>query len=106
MIYIGLTGGTFKKRYNNHIKSFRHEIYAKDTALSKYIWEQKNNSIDHYIKWSIIKRSNTNRRDSGQCNLCMAEKIAILNAKHSNLLNKRSELISTCRHSKQHNAIT
>ena len=39
--YIGLSGGDFKSRYNNHNKSFRHQKHEKETALSKYIWELK-----------------------------------------------------------------
>ena len=35
--YIGLSAGLWKERYANHIKSFRHEKYSKDTRLSTYI---------------------------------------------------------------------
>ena len=37
--YYGLTDTTFKERYNNHKKSFRHERYRYDSELSKYLWE-------------------------------------------------------------------
>ena len=35
--YLQTAEGDFKKRYNNHIKSFRHKRYSKETTLSKYI---------------------------------------------------------------------
>ena len=35
---------------------------------------------------------------SKKCNLCQAEKLAIIGADHSKPLNKRSELVSKCRH--------
>ena len=36
MFYIG-AAANFKHRYMNHLKSFRHEIYKRETELSKYI---------------------------------------------------------------------
>jgi hypothetical protein len=94
--YIGLTGNTFKERYNNHTKSFKHKKYEKETELSKYIWTLKRKHKNYTIKWDIIKKTNTGKRKSGQCNLCLEEKLQIL--KNNNIINKRSELISKCRH--------
>jgi len=86
-----------KLRYANHEKSFKHEKYEKETELSKYIWELSRQSTKYNIKWEIISHSNTRKRKSGNCNLCIEEKLAILKAKN-NVLNKRTELISKCRH--------
>ena len=98
-IYIGLTGNTFKERFNSHQKSFRQVKYEKETELSKYVWQLKKKKSDFEINWEIVKQSNTERRQSGQCNLCIEEKLEILNHNTStNILNKRSELISKCRH--------
>ena len=99
--YIGLASGEFKKRYNNHTKSFRHDRYRKDTELSKYIWGLKARNDDYSIRWDIIKQSNTHRRQSGLCNLCIEEKLAIISLK-DNKLNKRTEIISKCRHGNVH----
>ena len=99
--YIGLASGNFKTRYNNHTKSFRHKRYEKETELSKYIWGLKNKNIDHQISWSIVRVSNTHKRDSGQCNLCIEEKLQIIRFRADtslSLLNKRTELVSKCRH--------
>ena len=95
--YIGLAGGTFKDRYRNHTKSFRHSKYEKDTELSKYIWDLKKEEIGYTVKWDILKRSNTFKRATGQCNLCLEEKLAIITYK-GRIINRRSELISKCRH--------
>jgi len=94
--YIGLTGGSFKDRYRNHTKSFRKAKYAKETELSKHIWNLKKARKDYNITWEIIRKSNTQPRKSGICNLCLEERFEILNCKKT--LNKRSELIATCRH--------
>ena len=54
--YLGTTEGDFKKRYNNHIKSFRHKRYSKETTLSKYIWEIKKEYNEMpTLKWSNSK---------------------------------------------------
>ena len=102
--YIGLASGQFKMRYNNHTKSFRNERYKKESELSKYIWDLKTKNAEYTIAWEIRKHSNTTQRPSGQCNLCLAEKCEILFNKGDHTqtqLNKRSELISKCRHSKK-----
>ena len=96
--YIGNTGGAFKDRYRNHTKSFRNQRYETETELSKYIWGLKKNNINPDITWSIVQKSNTHRRKSGICNLCLDEKLAIVTNKTNNLLNTRREIICKCRH--------
>ena len=99
-VYLGLTEDEWKKRYYNHTQSFRNEKYQKSTTLSNYLWELKSESgeIPELI-WSIEKSipaySNTTKR----CLLCLHEKLAISTYERpSELLNKRSELTSKCRH--------
>ena len=53
--YIGTASNTFKERHRNHIKSFTHKKYSKETELSKHVWQLKQNKTDFTIKWSIIK---------------------------------------------------
>ena len=41
-VYLGFTEGELKKkRYYDHIKSFKNEFYANITTLSSYVWEIK-----------------------------------------------------------------
>ena len=96
--YTGMTSNTFKERYRNHIKSFTHKKYSNETELSKHIWHLKQNKTDFTIKWSIIKKSISYTGGSKRCNLCLEEKLNILKEKDNCLLNKRSEIISACRH--------
>jgi hypothetical protein len=99
--YVGLSGGKFKDRYNNHTKSLKHKKYEKETELSKYVWALKQKNSEYTITWDILHKSNTLKRQSGNCNLCIEEKLAILMAKKihtNNCLNKRTELVSKCRH--------
>ncbi|KAJ8035021.1 hypothetical protein HOLleu_22096 [Holothuria leucospilota] len=98
MTYIGMTGGDFKARFNNHKKSFHNETYKKETELSKYIWSWKESNTSFNIQWNILNRIPTRMTAHGQCNLCTEEKLAILSADKASLLNKRSENVSKCRH--------
>ena len=97
-IYIG-AAEHFKDRYRNHTKSFRHEVYRKDTELSKHIWKLIDKKINYKIEWKILKRTSGYNKVSKVCNLCLSEKFEIFKFKNKNaLLNKRSELVSKCRH--------
>ena len=95
--YIGLTGETFKDRWAGHTYSFRHVNGSKSTELSKYVWVLKNSGIEPKLTWEIIDRATSYKNGSKTCNLCITEKYHIITSKLS-LLNKRSELISKCRH--------
>lgn len=94
--YIGMAETTFKVRYTNHMMSLRNENYRNKTTLSNYIWDLKNNQVSYDIDWRLIDRSSTYDGTNRRCSLCLLEKFYILNGE--NLLNKRTELISKCRH--------
>lgn len=97
-IYYGLCDGEFKSRFNNHVKSFKHIKYVNETELSKHIWKLKEKTTPYTIKWNIESSSTSYKEGSRKCNLCLAEKVAIVRAEPKGLLNKRTELISKCRH--------
>jgi len=96
--YIGLTEGTFKQRYTQHKLSFQNRKYTNSTELSKYIWKLKDDKKNYVINWSIITSASSYNNMSKRCNLCLAEKLSIIKANKASLFNKRSELISKCRH--------
>ena len=50
------------------------------------------------VKWSVAAYASTYRCGSRRYDLCLTEKYVIARANHTNLLNKRTELISKCRH--------
>ena len=100
--YIGATE-SFKPRYRNHIKSFTNQTYMNETALSKHIWQLKESGKTFDIKWKILKKTSGYKKSTNNCSLCLSEKLAICRFKNkSKLLNKRSELISKCRHANKH----
>ena len=100
--YIGLTERSFKERYNNHTSSFSNRKYQKSTELSKYIWLLKDANKIPTIQWRILKSINCDL-NSKQCILCLYEKLYIINnIDDSDLLNKRTEFVSKCRHQNKH----
>ena len=96
--YYGSVEGQFKDRWRNHTKSFRNPKYEHDTALSAYIWSLKDQEKEYSIQWEIAKKSTPYKCGGRSCNLCIAEKICILEGDKTTMLNEKSELISKCRH--------
>ena len=96
--YIGMTEHCFKTQYADPKQSFEKKKYATKTSLSRYLWKLKESGIKYSIKGSVMQRARAYRSGLRQCNLCLAEKLCILNADKRFLLNKKSELISSCRH--------
>ena len=97
-VYIGIAETTFKKRFSNHKKTFNHAKYKNETELSKEVWKIKDMNYTPKIAWRIAKRCQPINRSSLKCSLCLTEKMSILLYDGDNLINKRSELISKCRH--------
>ena len=96
--YIGLTELPFKLRYANHQTSFRHERYRNSTELSKHSWDLRHQNVEHSVSWSIIARVQAYNNERKRCDLCLMEKLQIISAPRETRLNKRPEIVSTCRH--------
>jgi hypothetical protein len=48
-------------------------------------------------KYKVVARD-----ESGACNLCLTEKLIILTANQNTMLNRKNELLETCRHQRKH----
>lgn len=97
--YIGACETDFKTRHRNHKSSFKLEHKKNDTELSKHLWGLKNKNTEYNLKWTILKHANSYNNTTKRCNLCLWEKFFIINADKRKILNRRTELISKCRHS-------
>ena len=97
-IYKGICATTFKERLGNHKKAFNHEKYKTSTELSKEVWRIKDNGGNFEIKWSKESNHPSYRPEIKKCRLCEQEKLAIALYDGKNLINKRNEIISRCRH--------
>ena len=101
-IYIDIAETTFKKRYSNHKRSFNLPAYKNDTELSKEFWKIKRRNSVPQIKWRILRKCSRFNRSSLRYNLCLNKKLEIALFKGNNILNRRTELISKCRHINKH----
>ena len=102
-LYYGSCSTDFKARFSNHKHSFSHRNKRNATELSKEVWRAKDNGVEPSIKWSIVSSSTAPSYKCGgsRCNLCLAEKLAIFSGDRKIMLNKRSEIVNTCRHRKK-----
>ena len=71
--------------------------FTKNTIKQRYR-ELENDNKKRNINWSMIMPGNAYNNGSKRCNICLKEKLCIIKAHNPNLLNKRGELISKCRH--------
>ena len=94
MVYYGSCETEFKSRCNNHEQSLKFEDKKHATELSKAIWNVKDAGETPLIEWSTVKRVPPDQYSSTTCQLCLAEKVTILQTDKKNLLNKQLELVS------------
>ena len=96
--YKGITENTFKKRYANHKRSFNINRYENDTKLSVEFWNLKAGNSNPKVTWAVKSQFSAYNPQSKKFCLCLNEKLETLEDKENNLLNKKSEIISKCRH--------
>ena len=99
--YIGLTATTFKAHHAGHKSTFKDKEKKHSTELSKYIWKLKDEGAPYTITWRVIRHAQPYFPRTKRCKLCLWEKYFIITANKDNILNSRTELISTCRHKKK-----
>ena len=96
----GLDLNRVKNRYSKHkadISTLNKDKGA--TKLARRMWELHEKDIKHEpIDWSIKERCKPYVAGTKTCNLCLAEKIHILEADSKTSLNSRSEMLAMCRH--------
>ena len=96
--YLGSTEPVFKRRLATHKHSFINRTREADTCLSKHVWEAKDRQANYDIKWTIHRQAFPYQCGSRKCDLCLTEKLSILNSDPACTLNKRSEIMNKCRH--------
>ena len=99
--YVGLTESEFKTRFNNHKQSMRNDKYRLSTELSKKYWDLKDRGQTPSVKWKILQQARPYKVGQSNCDVCSSEKLYIVKFKGTDLLNKRNELISKCRHKRK-----
>ena len=97
----GLTENSFKTRHSNLKSSFRDPNKRLSTELSKHIWHLKDAKIGFSLTWKILKQAAPINPASNRCNLCLWEKYFIICRADLASLNKRNELVTSCRHARK-----
>ena len=97
-MYFGIAEELFKVRLYNYNLSFRNELYKNDTELSKELWQIKRKNYTPEITWTIIRKCFPYNYNNRKCYICLNEKLEIALYEGESLLNKKTELISKCRH--------
>ena len=105
MSYYGCCETDFKARYYNHKQSFKTLSKRYQTKLSRLVWRLKDECHILVITWSIVCKAKAYSSGAMHCQLCLAEKLAILWADPDTKLNKRSELVAECRHRNKYKLI-
>ena len=96
--YKGICETTFRKRYDNHEKSFDAEKNKNDTKLSTEYWKLASKKLHPRISLNIKGNYKSYNPNSKRSSVCLQEKLEIVDDPEEILLNKSSEEISQCRH--------
>ena len=102
--YYGISETKFKSRYANLRRSFKNRIYKTDTGYSNEIWKLKERSKDN-ISWEVLGIHQSYNAAKNEKSKRLNEKIAIALHLEDNILNKRTEIISKCRHTSKYNVV-
>ena len=97
-MYYGISETKFKTRFSNHKKSFNLEKHKNDTQLSNELWKIKASKEEPILVWKILGQYQPCNVNTKRCLLCLDEKLQIAIYNRNNILNKRTEIISKCRH--------
>ena len=90
--YTGVTGNTFKDRYNGHKYDIRHQKGRHNTCLANHIWNLKDEGENYDIEWQLIDRAPAFNPITRKCRVCLKEKRYILYDQTGSSLNRRHEI--------------
>ena len=97
-----LTKEEYVKRQRNQITStYKKQTTSRKESTLKEIMENVDKKILEQIpgiKQKVLRKSQVYNQKKRQCILCLNEKYKIACYKGDNLLNKRTEILGTCRH--------
>ena len=68
------------------------------SALAIHLWKLKDAGIDYTLKWSIVRHAAPYKCGTRKCDLCLTETAVIAAAEQHTLINKKAEVVKTCRH--------
>ena len=89
-------------RFANHKTSFHPRSKHNSRELSNHIWQLKDLGNIFNSKRKILKSTSPYNVSSKRCSLCLWEKWLVICKLNLVTLNKRTELVNTCRHANKH----
>ena len=69
-----------------------------DTQLSNELWKIKAAKEEPVLVWKMLGQYQPYNVNTKRCLLCLNEKVQIAIYRGNNMMNKRTEIISKCRH--------
>ena len=96
--YYGCRETELKTCFYNHNQRFKYWQKCNVTKLSKALWQAKDAGKIPIIELSIAACTTPYYLGARWLNLCLAEKLFVLQANPNTMLNKRSELNGKCHH--------
>ena len=103
--YTGCTEPPFKRRLYKHRSDTSNPKYSTCTKLAGYYWKKNREGVatkPGAYKWEIMKKCYPYQPGGRKCDLCLTEKLAIMKDRDPRSLNKRQELMNSCRHRWKH----
>ena len=94
--YIGMSAPPLRLRVATHKHSFNTS--NNQTVLSEKVKEIQNQNIEYNVTFKLLENRSSYKPESKRCELCIAEKFHIIYSNLENILNKKNEIISKCRH--------
>ena len=80
---------------------FRHVKRRNHTKLGKHLWKLKDENKEFTVTWKIIAKAKPYMNLRKCCNLCNTEKFFLITKPHMAMLNRHTEVISSCRHQRK-----
>ena len=97
--YTGLTERPFKTRLYGHRADRANRKQENATTMATFYWEKKDKGITiETTEWEILRKCHKYQPGGRNCDLCLTEKLLIMKNQDHMSLNKRSELMNSCRH--------
>ena len=96
-----MTEDSFKNRVQSHYTSFNNPAYKHEPSLSTYIWKLQEKNKTYQLYWEILEKVPKYRPGNVFCNVCTSETLWIIAGDGPDLLNKKEEFVSKCRHKRK-----
>ena len=93
-------------RYRVSTHKYSFSTNKNKTVLSEKVKELRAKNLDPEITFKVLEQSKSYKPESKHCQLCVAKKFYIIYGTQKNKLNRKSEIISKCKHKNKYKLAT